>query len=114
MGTWRDDSLSNCILKTSLRVFVHRYRDSDAGIRADCVREMGVWLKRHPVYFLEGNYLRYVGWVLSDTVSSAALFAAKRLLSGMAPEYRCTVGSGQIPTRFVPKGRLSHHTPTLH
>jgi hypothetical protein len=51
------------------RVFVHRYRDADAGIRADCVHEMGVWLKRHPANFLEGNYLRYVGWVLSDTVS---------------------------------------------
>lgn len=51
------------------RVFVHRYRDADSGIRADCVREMGIWMKRHPAHFLEGTYLRYVGWVLSDTVS---------------------------------------------
>jgi len=50
-------------------VFVHRYRDADSGIRADCVREMGIWMKRHPAHFLEGTYLRYVGWVLSDTVS---------------------------------------------
>ncbi|KAF8337116.1 uncharacterized protein EI90DRAFT_3044949 [Cantharellus anzutake] len=62
-------------------VFVHRYRDSDAGIRADCVREMGVWLKRHPGYFLEGNYLRYVGWVLSDANTNVRLEAVKSLLA---------------------------------
>ncbi|QRV84927.1 cohesin protein [Ceratobasidium sp. AG-Ba] len=26
-------------------VFVHRYRDADPGIRADCVRELGKWMK---------------------------------------------------------------------
>lgn len=64
-------------------VFVHRYRDADAGIRADCVREMGIWLKRHPAHFLEGNYLRYVGWVLSDIVCIA--FPSAFSITGYSP-----------------------------
>lgn len=52
-------------------LFVHRYRDADPGIRAECVQEFGVWLERYPAFFLEGNHLRYVGWVLSDMVSSS-------------------------------------------
>jgi cohesin complex subunit SA-1/2 len=63
------------------RVFVHRYRDHDPGIRAECVQAMGVWLKRHPAYFLEGSYLRYVGWVLSDAVSSHVYMCQTSLIS---------------------------------
>ncbi|KAF8607344.1 hypothetical protein BDV93DRAFT_488383 [Ceratobasidium sp. AG-I] len=60
-------------------VFVHRYRDADPGIRADCVRELGKWMKTHPAYFLSGTYLRYVGWLLSDMNTSVRLEAIKSL-----------------------------------
>ncbi|KAF8688572.1 STAG domain, partial [Rhizoctonia solani] len=60
-------------------VFVHRYRDADAGIRADCVRELGKWMKTHPTYFLSGTYLRYIGWLLSDMNTSVRLEAIKAL-----------------------------------
>ena len=51
------------------RVFVHRYRDSEQLIRGECIKALGEWMKIHPEYWLEGNYLRYIGWVLSDDVS---------------------------------------------
>ena len=41
---------------------------------------MGVWLKRHPAHFLEGNYLRYVGWVLSDAVRGFSSVIAPSLM----------------------------------
>lgn len=48
-------------------VFVHRYRDIDPKIRTDCVEALGQWITILPNIFLEGTYLRYLGWMLSDT-----------------------------------------------
>ena len=48
-------------------VYVHRYRDVDPKIRTECVEAMGEWIKALPSVFLEGAYLRYLGWMLSDT-----------------------------------------------
>ncbi|KAF7978768.1 hypothetical protein HWV62_44804 [Athelia sp. TMB] len=60
-------------------VFVHRYRDLDPNIRAECVRAMGLWFKKYPAHFLDGSYLRYVGWVLSDASTPVRLEAVKSL-----------------------------------
>lgn len=49
-------------------VFVLRYRDSEPLIRTECIRALGGWMEKHPDYFLEGNYLRYIGWMLTDLV----------------------------------------------
>ncbi|EER24495.1 conserved hypothetical protein [Coccidioides posadasii C735 delta SOWgp] len=48
-------------------VFVHRYRDVDPKIRAECMTALGVWIITYRQVFFEGQYLRYLGWVLSDT-----------------------------------------------
>src|SRR6266480_3226546 len=48
-------------------VFVHRYRDVDPRIRVDCAHALGGWVLTYPDLFFEGQYLRYLGWVLSDT-----------------------------------------------
>ena len=48
-------------------VFVHRYRDIDAKIRTECVEALGYWIWNLPTVFLEPGYLRYLGWMLSDT-----------------------------------------------
>ena len=48
-------------------VYVHRYRDVDPKIRVDCVTALGTWIVTYPDLFFEGAYLRYLGWVLSDT-----------------------------------------------
>ncbi|KKY27717.1 putative nuclear cohesin complex subunit [Phaeomoniella chlamydospora] len=50
-------------------VFVHRYRDVDPKIRVECVSALGNWIMTYRKMFLEGTYLRYFGWLLSDTVS---------------------------------------------
>lgn len=52
-------------------VFVHRYRDAESGIRVECIKALGIWMRKHPDYFLEGSYLRYIGWTLTDLVCVA-------------------------------------------
>jgi len=58
---------------------VHRFRDLDPHIRAECVRALGQWLGRYPEHFLDANYLRYIGWVLSDSDNHVRLEAVKAL-----------------------------------
>jgi cohesin complex subunit SA-1/2 len=48
-------------------VYVHRYRDVDPKIRVECVEALGNWILELPDTFLDGEYLRYMGWMLSDT-----------------------------------------------
>lgn len=60
-------------------VFVHRYRDVDPKIRVDCVSALGTWILTLPEVFFEGIYLRYLGWVLSDTFAPTRAEVIKQL-----------------------------------
>jgi len=64
---------------TLYSVFVHRSRDHDAAIRADCVHELGVWFTKHPSYFLESGFLPYLGKMLSDQNAFVRLEAARSI-----------------------------------
>lgn len=61
-------------------VFVHRYRDVDPKIRAECVDALGSWIWNLPTVFMEPGYLRYLGWMLSDTNAVARQEVLKQLL----------------------------------
>ena len=60
-------------------VFVHRYRDVDPKIRVECISALGTWLVTLPDVFFEGMYLRYLGWVMSDTYASSRAEVVKQL-----------------------------------
>lgn len=60
-------------------VFVHRYRDIDARIRTECVEALGSWIWVLPTVFMEPEYLRYLGWLLSDVVASTRQEVLKQL-----------------------------------
>ncbi|KAI0089427.1 hypothetical protein BDY19DRAFT_1070111 [Irpex rosettiformis] len=79
-------------------VFVHRYRDLDPNIRSECVRAMGLWFSKYPAHFLDGQYLRYVGWVLSDSNTHVRLEAVKAL------------SLAYVQTEFIGIGALQHFT----
>lgn len=59
-------------------VFVNRYRDADSVIRAECISALGSWMKLDPDYWIDGDYLRYIGWVLSDEVRCGLRTACSR------------------------------------
>lgn len=61
-------------------VFVHRYRDVDGTIRAECIAALGRWIRSYRELFFEGQYLRYIGWTLADTVTHTRLVALSQLL----------------------------------
>ena len=61
-------------------VFIHRYRDVDPRIRVDCAAALGNWITTYPDFFFEGQYLRYLGWVLSDAASQTRTEVVKQLL----------------------------------
>ncbi|SPO27175.1 related to Nuclear cohesin complex subunit [Ustilago trichophora] len=63
-------------------VFVHRFRDFDAGIRSECVEALGSWMKKYPTQYLQSSYFRYIGWVLSD-VDANVRMAAVQAMSGL-------------------------------
>lgn len=60
-------------------VFVHRYRDVDPRIRVECVQALGYWCQTLPDVFFDGSYLRYLGWLLSDTHAPTRLEVVKQL-----------------------------------
>ncbi|CAI6100385.1 unnamed protein product [Clonostachys chloroleuca] len=60
-------------------VFVHRYRDSDPKIRTECVEALGHWIWELPTVFMEPSYLRYLGWMLSDTYGPTRQEVLKQL-----------------------------------
>ena len=61
-------------------VFIHRYRDVDPKVRADCSTALGSWIATCPDIFFEGQYLRYLGWVLSDVSAATRAEVVKQLL----------------------------------
>ena len=60
-------------------VFVHRYRDTDALIRTEAAEALGTWVWQLPTVFMEPEYLRYLGWELSDVTPQTRQEILKQL-----------------------------------
>jgi cohesin complex subunit SA-1/2 len=86
----------------STSVFVHRYRDLDPTIRTECVRAIGAWFKKYPGHFLDASYLRYVGWVLSDSTTPVRVEAVKSL-SGVYAQADYIGSLNHFTERFKPR-----------
>lgn len=56
-------SLVNTIFNT---IFVHRYKDHFAVIRATCAFYLGRLMLADPQQFVEDTYLKYLGWLAND------------------------------------------------
>ncbi|CAI5700420.1 unnamed protein product [Peronospora effusa] len=51
-------------------VVVHRYRDVMPEIRLVSIQCLGHWITTLPDHFLKDNFLKYLGWLLSDKAAS--------------------------------------------
>ncbi|OOF91666.1 hypothetical protein ASPCADRAFT_176992 [Aspergillus carbonarius ITEM 5010] len=60
-------------------VFVHRYRDVDPTIRAECMAALGRWMRSYREFFFEGQFLRYFGWILSDAAGQTRAVVVDQL-----------------------------------
>ncbi|RMZ88690.1 hypothetical protein DV736_g4084, partial [Chaetothyriales sp. CBS 134916] len=83
-------------------VYVHRYRDVAEIIRADCVAALGNWIVSYRKMFLEGQYLRYLGWVMSDP-SAATRHEVLKQLKGMFKNQRNIPALRAFTERFRPR-----------
>ncbi|KAF2486301.1 STAG domain-containing protein [Neohortaea acidophila] len=80
-------------------VFIHRYRDVDPAIRRDCAVALVDWIMALPEYFLDSGHLRYLGWVLSDTVAATRGEVVKQLHRLYKDKDKIT-GLGTFTERF--------------
>ncbi|EFE44963.1 hypothetical protein TRV_00214 [Trichophyton verrucosum HKI 0517] len=69
-GQKRLEAIDDMLRDSFDAVFVHRYRDVDPKIRQECMGLLGLWISLYKDMFFDGQYLRYLGWVLSDTVAA--------------------------------------------
>eukprot|EP01117_Protostelium_nocturnum_P016851 TRINITY_DN6750_c0_g1_i1.p1 TRINITY_DN6750_c0_g1~~TRINITY_DN6750_c0_g1_i1.p1 ORF type:complete len:1165 (-),score=589.72 TRINITY_DN6750_c0_g1_i1:42-3536(-) len=60
------EELSGFIDALYRQLFYLRYKDVVPEIRAICIEALGEWILSNQSYFLEDQYLKYVGWLLSD------------------------------------------------
>lgn len=60
-------------------VYVHRYRDVDPKIRVECCEALAEWIMIYPDKFFDGQHLRYLGWILSDTNEGTRAEVLKQL-----------------------------------
>lgn len=67
------DGLSEDVFRS---IFVSRYRDTCAQVRAATIAALGSWILAYPARYLDDTHTKYLGWLLSDkghTVRGAAL-----------------------------------------
>ncbi|KAG0666958.1 hypothetical protein C6P45_000167 [Maudiozyma exigua] len=47
--------------------FVNRFKDVDEAIRTESMHHLAIWIHNNPEYFMKVTYLKYFGWLLSDS-----------------------------------------------
>ena len=104
----RDSAHAQEFIEVQLRdwfdtVFIHRYRDVDPVIRRDCASALGDWVMTYPDVFFDGQHLRYLGWVLSDSVAATRGEVIKQLIR-LYKEENKIAGMKTFTERF--RGRL--------
>ncbi|EMG49988.1 psc3 Cohesin subunit psc3 [Candida maltosa Xu316] len=57
-----------------------RYRDVDPQIRLICLKNLNEAMMIYPVFFCQGIYLRYFGWLLSDPIGQVRVENTRVLL----------------------------------
>lgn len=59
--------------------FVHRFKDVDENIRSLAISYLLDWIENNPDYFFKVTFLKYFGWLLSDSSNSVRLQVIRSL-----------------------------------
>ncbi|GAB6024214.1 hypothetical protein CHUAL_008913 [Chamberlinius hualienensis] len=79
----KTEEIKNMLKYMFESVFVERYRDIVPKIRSICISEIGLWMKTFHQYFVDGCYLKYIGWTLNDKCGEVRL----KCLQALQPLY---------------------------
>ena len=80
-GEKKQEAVDGYLQDSLNTVFVHRYKDIDPKIRCECMAALGRWIRNYREFFFEGQYLRYLGWMLSDAAAQTRAITVSQLLS---------------------------------
>lgn len=94
------DNFIQDIVNTS---FIHRFKDVDHHIRIEAMNSLGEWMILYPELFYKVTYLKYLGWILSDSNSSVRIQVLKTLVK-LLKHNSIVAGLRQFVERF--KGRI--------
>ncbi|GMF45801.1 unnamed protein product [Phytophthora fragariaefolia] len=83
-------------------VVVHRYRDVMPDIRVVTMQCLGHWIISLPDQFLKDNFLKYLGWLLSDKSASVRLEVIK-ILCELYENDAFTEKLELFTSRFLPR-----------
>ncbi|CEP25089.1 Cohesin subunit SCC3 AltName: Full=Irregular cell behavior protein 1 [Cyberlindnera jadinii] len=83
--------------------FIHRFKDVDHHIRIEAMNSLGEWMILYPELFYKVTYLKYLGWILSDSNSSVRIQVLKTLVK-LLKHNSIVAGLRQFVERF--KGRI--------
>ncbi|KAI8068989.1 hypothetical protein BDF21DRAFT_465946 [Thamnidium elegans] len=61
-------------------IFIHRMRDVESIIRAECIRELCNWMQSYQAYFANNHYLRFMGWAFNDPSATVRSECIKSLI----------------------------------
>jgi cohesin complex subunit SA-1/2 len=64
-----------CIVSFFNSIFIHRYKDAHAEVRAKCTEAVGKVIMDYSSKFLDNMYLKYIGWALYDKSPEVRLVA---------------------------------------
>lgn len=83
-------------------IFIHRLRDTDPAIRTDCVKELGVWVKKFPEKYATNTYLNYFVRGSNDPDGRARLETVKAL-SGLFSNASLANNASSFTLRLAPR-----------
>ena len=83
-------------------VYLNRYRDVDPKIRVECVEALAHWILELQQYWMDGQYLRYLGWMLTDSTALMRQQVIKQLFNIMSDEQKFA-GMRHFFERFRPR-----------
>ncbi|WWC92113.1 uncharacterized protein L201_007067 [Kwoniella dendrophila CBS 6074] len=99
---FRKDRLEEFFQEIFDVMFVHRVRDADPAIRTDCLRELGVWTKRYPEYYVATSYLTYFTKGCNDSFAHARHETVKAL-SNLYSKDSFINNARTVTLRLVPR-----------
>lgn len=94
--------LEDLLKDISNTTFIHRYRDVDPKIREECIISLCQWMIKYAEFFFESSYLRYFGWLLSDSNAGVRTQVLRSLIK-LYKIRSMTSGLRQFTERFKPR-----------
>lgn len=80
--------------------FVHRFKDVDSRIRSLSMMHLAIWIQNYPEFFMKVTFLKYYGWLLSDSSSDVRSQVLKILPDLIAKQHDKVIDSSAVRQFF--------------